>query len=312
MLKRLSIILLSAIMICTLTGCSNVFKADTPSLEEKVDEEIEYLDSEIISLLNSLNSIIYTNYKVVPTEVKQSNTASNPNSQMNESGGTQNSEQKESLETSGEGGENSQQSSGGKSSSSEKSSKTDQKTLKMEPNTILSINTSQIDWNKTKSDIEILYTAWITVRIDMKELGINEELLNNFSMELNDTIIAIKNEDKTKTMQSLVNMYSILYEFINSYCDDRFKVYTIEAKKHTLAAYNYIENSKWEEAENQLEQSEQKFGNVENFGNIQENKKVDIERANVLIKEMKDSLQLKDKEVALLKYKDLIQELSIL
>lgn len=329
MLKKVFLVVSLSLIVCMLSGCKNVFKTDTPSVEEKVDEEMEYLDSEIIAMLNSLNSIIYTNYKVVPTEVKQSNTASNSNVQMNESGSSQGAEQKESLETSGESSSSTEQQSNGQSASSQGSSggsgqsssggsqqgsgnKSDIKTLKMEPNTILSVQNTNIDWLKTQSDIEIFYTAWITAKIDLKDLGVPDELLDKFSRELNNTTLAIKNQDKIKTMDGLVNMYSVLSEFANSYCGDRHTISTIETKRCTLTAYNYIENANWEEAKNQISEAEQKFEYIKNSDNIEANKKVDIARVSVLIKEMKDSLELQNKEIALLKYKDLIQELSII
>lgn len=317
MLKKIILVFALSLIICILSGCKNVFKTDTPSIEEKVDKEVEYLDSEIIAMLNSLNSIIYTNYKVIPTEVKQSNTASNPNTQMNESSASQSSEQKDSLETSGESSPSTEQQSNGKSDSGQGSSqssdkKSDVETLKMEPNTILSIQNTTIDWVKTQSNIEILYTAWITAKIDLSDLGVTDELLDKFSGELNNTTIAIKNQDKIKTMDGLVKMYTVLLELVNSYCSDRNFISIIETKENTLLAYNYIENSNWEEAKNQMEQAQKKFEYIKNSDSIDDNKKVDILRVSVLIKEMQHSLELKDKELVLLKYKDLIKELSLI
>lgn len=310
MIKKIFIILLLVPIVIMLSGCNNVFKTETPSLVDKLHEEIEYLDSELIAMLNNLNGITYVNYRVIPSEVKQTDTASNPNTQMNESGSSPNAEQKESLETSGESAssQTDQQNDNSKSSSTEES---DTKTYKMEETSSLNINNS-IDWNEIKSNIEIVYTAWITIKLDLEELKISEDIINKFSKELNLTILAIKNENKIESMQGLSNMYGILPEFIKNISDDKFKLYTLETKKNTIAVYNCIENSKWEEAKDSINLAKETFKSTNNIENIEEYKKGDIKRVVALLDELSTSLELKDKELALLKYKGLIQELSIL
>ena len=55
-----------------LTGCGK--KQDEEDLKkEKVMEEIEYLDTKFISLMNLFNNISFTNYKVVSEEIKSEN-----------------------------------------------------------------------------------------------------------------------------------------------------------------------------------------------------------------------------------------------
>lgn len=319
MFKKICLVTTLVIIVILLSGCTTVFKGETPSLEQKVDEEIEYMESEIIAMLNSLNNITYTNYKVVPTEVKQSNIVNNLDTQLGQTY-EQDSQKEDSLETSGEsttgteqkGGQlSNEQSDYSKQSGSNNSS--DIKTYKMETSTLLDVTGyTQIDWSKIKSNIEILYTSWITMKIDLKEIGVSEDLLNNFSNEVNNTTISIKNEDKQQTMQGLTKMYYLLYEFVNSYSDNEYKISSIKTKMHTLSAYYYIEESKWEEAIKEMEGAEQVFEHMKNSSEIEEYKKVDIERSIILIVEMKNALQYADKELALLKYKNLIQELSVL
>ncbi len=328
MIKKIYLVFLLLIIVFILSGCTNIFKPNTPKLDEKVNEEIKYIDSELIAILNSLNGIIYTNYKVMPKEVKQSNLVSNPDSQMNGTGNKKSSDQKESIESSGENGNRSQES--GKNDSQDsventsKDSKSNSKsqnndtekaevtTLKMEPNTLLSINNVEIDWNKLKSDIEILYASWITVKMDLKEIGVSENQLNSFSNELNNVIICIKNENKSNTFNSLVNVYSILYEFLNSYSDDKFKICVAETKKYTILTYQSIENNDFEKAKKEIDKTKEIFSNIWNYRNSSECKTAEFEKTNVLIIELENSIALKDKELSFLKYKVLIQELSIL
>lgn len=306
MARKLLLTILLIIIIFTLCGCTNIFKADTPSLEEKVDEELRYIDSEVISMLNSFNGIIYTNYKVIPSEIKQTNTASNPNNQMNESGSTTSSEQKESQETSSES-----TSSSSKSQGNTQEKKSEVNTLKMEPNTILD-NKHNINWNKIKSNIEILYSSWITIKLDLEKLGVQTELLNEFSDELDKSMISIKKEDTTAAIENLTNLYDILSQFVVMCSNDNYKISIYKTKKSVLYTYKCINDEKWDEAGLKIKEAENTFKEIKDTNNTEDNRRINIQRSNILIKELDKCLQLKDKEVALVKYKALIQELTIL
>ena len=58
---------------------SNNSQNDTETLKSKTDEEITYLDTTIVSLMNGLNNITYSNYKVTEEVTKEDkNSKSNP------------------------------------------------------------------------------------------------------------------------------------------------------------------------------------------------------------------------------------------
>lgn len=54
-------------LIFSLTGCSNNQK--TAELQGKVETEIDYLNVELINMMNKLNNISFANYKVGIQEV---------------------------------------------------------------------------------------------------------------------------------------------------------------------------------------------------------------------------------------------------
>ena len=66
------------IMALLLSGCMNSNNKDK-SLEQKVNTEISYIDSELVSIVNELNNISYENYKLDVQEIQ---------SQPTESGGS--------------------------------------------------------------------------------------------------------------------------------------------------------------------------------------------------------------------------------
>ena len=67
-LKNIISSIIIFILLITLTGCDNKDK-DESLLNEKVSEELKYLDLEVVSLINSLNNITIENYKISAKEI---------------------------------------------------------------------------------------------------------------------------------------------------------------------------------------------------------------------------------------------------
>lgn len=67
MKKILKSIFIFFIIILILSGCS--VNSNNVSLNDKVKQELLYLDTEIISLINLLNNISIQNYKIDTKEI---------------------------------------------------------------------------------------------------------------------------------------------------------------------------------------------------------------------------------------------------
>jgi len=94
-LKKILQIICALLIIFVLTGCQK--QNDNELLKQKVDEEIQYLDTSLVSLLNRLNNISFENYYVTTEKVKL-NSAS-----QNSPGSNKQSEENSSSEQSVEG-----------------------------------------------------------------------------------------------------------------------------------------------------------------------------------------------------------------
>lgn len=69
--RKILIAFLVLILFFSLTGCSKSKEDENKDKKEKVNSEISYLDTKIITILNSLNNISFSNYKVVAENVKE-------------------------------------------------------------------------------------------------------------------------------------------------------------------------------------------------------------------------------------------------
>mgnify|MGYP000481361253 FL=1 len=131
-------------MNCNLSIHYNKFHGSKKELREKVNEELDYLDTHILSILNNLNNINLENYKITSERVEIEEKSKKPSS--GNSGGSQET-------ATGQGGKESS----GKSEDNKSSPKID--TTKMETDAVLEANQNDVDWKVIKYEIEINHGA---------------------------------------------------------------------------------------------------------------------------------------------------------
>lgn len=307
--KRIIVVILMIFIVFTLTGCSEK-KSEEELSKEKIDQELQYLDTKFVSIMNMLNNISFTNYKVTSENVKEENDKSKESS----SGSGQDSESSSEGESSSDSksGEESNSSSGSESGG-EADNKQENKIYKLTEENILSLDSnSDIQWDLIKSEIENLYSIWTTIAIDMHTAGINSDDILEFNVLLDNLAMQAKEENKQGALDNLSKLYNLLPKYLNSYSEDNIKKSVLNTKAHLLSAFCMVNSDKWEDMSAEMSKANQEFSTVINNVNIDKNKKLNVNRAYLLLKEAQNSTDVKDKEVFLLKYKNAIQELNML
>lgn len=253
------------------------------------EEEITYLDTKLLSLINYLNNIDLQNYKVVLTKVETSNSASSDNSS----------------------GQKSQSNDGEDSAESGTDSK--ETTLsKMEQETIIS-ETPEIDWKSIEGELEILCSTWPSIVLDLYDLNINPEDILNFSGDLDETIINVKNKDKALSCMYLAKLYSYLPKFLDKSTGDEVKMRAIEVKTYIVNAYSFAETDNWLKMEEEVTKAENILTSLVNDARlVDSDKKYNINKAYILVEELKKSLGTKDKGIFYIKYKNVLEQLNII
>lgn len=183
-IKKIFLILIISLIIF-LTGCTNNEQQD---LVSKCNEQINYLDTKLFSMANSLNNIPVYNYKLTSQEAKiQEETSQGSNSGQSSSSGGQS------------------ESGGGTSGGSDNGSASEQQNqqtisiTQMDPNSVL-ISNSDIDWKSVKTDIEGLHEVWGTIILDLYKLNLDNNNILGFSADLDSTTTAIKSENKAQSL----------------------------------------------------------------------------------------------------------------
>lgn len=311
-LKRIIVVILMIFIGFTLTGCSEKQSEEELS-KEKIDQELQYLDTKFVSLMNMLNNISFINYKVTSEDIKEEKNESKENSsdsgQDNKS--SSESESSSDSESGGESNSNSGSESGGEAGSTD--NKQENKIFKLTEENILSLDSSSdIQWDLIKSEIENLYSIWTTITIDMHTAGINSDDILEFNTLLDSLAMQAKEENKQGALDNLSKLYNLLPKYLNSYSGDEIKKSVLNTKAHLLSAFCMVNSDKWEDMSAEMLKANQEFSTIINNVNIDKNKKLNVNRAYLLLKEAQNSIEAKDKEVFLLKYKNAIQELNML
>lgn len=309
-LRNIAIICILAIILFSLTGCSN--KNNEENIIEKVDQEIGYLDGKIIEITNRLNNLSFENYKVISEDIKEEKSSSggNDSSSKNESKDSSNSSS-DGSETNG-GDVSNKQSSSGEGISSEVDSEKS-KIFKMSESLILKNNINQnndIEWEEIQKDVQNIYTIWPTISLDLAKVGINNNDMLRFNNILDDIAIEAKNNNKETSLENLTNMYALISDFKNYSSESEINKNVMNTKSSILKSYYFVNIDNWEEASKNLKMASDIFTSVVTEKDNYQNKDLNINRANILLQDLKNSINKNDKQVFFVRYKNLLQELN--
>lgn len=296
-MKKFKKIFVFFLIICilTLTGCSK--KEDKKELREKVNEELDYLDTHILSILNNLNNINLENYKITSERVEIEEKSKKPSS--GNSGGGQET-------ATGQGGKESS----GKSEDNKSSPKID--TTKMETDAVLEANQNDVDWKVIKYEIENLNQSWSVILLDLYSLNIGNDDIVSFSKCLNDCIISIKNENKVDSLKNVAKLYSYIPIYEKAMSAENSMQNIKQTKSFLVNAYSFVEQGNWSEVQSNINECEKAFKSVVNDIEFAKKNEYKVNKTYILVKELQNSLDLQDKEVFYIKYKNLLESINTL
>jgi len=273
-------------IIFALTIFSNA--ENTESTEEKNEEEVKYLDTKLLSLINYLNNINLKNYMLVQTKIESESSESSSSSKKEQ----KNNEQEDSTEN----------------GTDEK-----EKTLsKMEQETIVT-NEGEVSWKTIEGELEVLSATWPTIVLDLYKLEVSSEDIIKFSNDLDQAITQVKNKDKALSCMYFAKLYGYLPTFLNKSNTEEIRREALEAKTYIVNAYAYAETENWDKMKTEIEKAENIFSNLVNDAKyVNDERQYNINKVYILIEELKNSLSTKDTGIFYLKYKNTIEEINIL
>ena len=301
------IFLIIVIVVLSFTVYATVSK-DTDKIEkEKRIAEFEYLESELVDIFNELNNIQMSNYNVSVNNITsltkkedEGKSNSNSDSEKNQQGGQQ----------SGASSSNSQN----ENQSSNKSNNSEtkqQKEYSLKRNAILT-NNEEINWDDIKNKIEIVYLSIPTITLDLYKYNINQDDILNFNKEFDNLTVVIKQNNKQDSLIQLSKLYDFMPKFAQSIYDDDLRKTIIETKSNILKAYSKLDNNNWNDISNDIKQASNSYSKLLTNPNIDRSKQYNISKIYVMINELQNAVQVQDKQIFLIKYKNIIEEMNVI
>lgn len=284
-------------------------------LNAKVSSELEYIEEKFVNLFNKMNNIEYENYKITVKDVEKSE------SNDKESGATTTGEEKSGntsssdLQSSGgsQGGDSQGGSSEGSNSSQGESSSeqaADNQMYELQAIGVLTQD-SQIDWEKTKTEVENIYVSIPTITLDLYQTNVNQQDILDFNSKFDNLTVAIKNENKQETLQNLIEVYKYMPTFAEAVSQNsNIKKTALDTKLNIFQGYSKLDSGDWTTISNDIQTGIQTFAKLLTDAQIEEQKQYTINKIYVMINELKSASEKKDVEIFLIKYKNLIEELN--
>lgn len=268
-------------------------KDENSDIKEKANAELEYIDGKLTNLFNEINNIKFNGYTISATDISQNDTS------------TQSEEQTSNSSSSSSG--NSSGSSNNSSEEKKENEKQEQYTLK---ETGILNNKEEINWEEIKKEVENLYPSLSSMTIDLYKTSINQQEILGFNNEFDNLINAVKNEDKEATLDELSKLYNYIPKFKQSCSDTNIEIIISNTKNYLFKAYSILDSEKWNNISANINEAIQEYTKLVTDIENKNNKQYNINKAYIMINEMQNAIKLEDKEVFLIKYKNLLEELE--
>ena len=104
---------------------------------------------------------------------------------------------------------------------------------------------------------------------------------------------------KQKLWHGLSKVYDYLPKFIN---DNETYKNIIETKSYIIKAYSKLDKQNWDDISNDMQKAIDSYSNLMKNTNIDTNKQYSMNKAYVMINELKNAVDIKDTSIFLIKY----------
>jgi hypothetical protein len=273
--------------------------------KEKTETEIQRIELSFVNMFNELNNIKFENYRINTSQINKEDLKDNSSSSASET--TPSSGGSSSSESSSSGDQGESQKENGSSQSSEESKENQNYEMKLSG---VLTNNSDINWENLKNEVEILYSAIPSLTIDLYKININKEKITNFNQEYDNLMKAIKEENKQNALDALANLYNYLPDFIENSTDDTNEKILIKTKNNVFKAYSLLDKNDWNAITENVNLANQEFTKMLTNSQSSNKNQYIINKAYVQINELQNSTKTKEKEIFLIKYKNLLEELE--
>ena len=302
-MKKYKILCIICIIVTVFIGSFLIYKVvaskkDDDDIYNKTFAEVQHIDSKLTEIFNKMNNINMENFELVEEKIEDNNSNNSSSSQDSQasSGGQQSN--------------NSDNSNGDSSNKNSSKSQEDNKKYTLKETGVLT-SSADINWDVVKNEVEKLYPSIYPATLDLYKVGVGQEQIVSFNSEFDNLTIAVKDEDKEKTLEELSKIYNYLPGFLEKCTNEEKEKVVINTKNQILKAYSLLEKEDWNGILDNINNASKTFTTlVTSTENKEQNNQYNINKTYIMINELKNAAELKDKDVFLIKYKNLLEELQ--
>lgn len=171
-------------------------------------------------------------------------------------------------------------------------------------------NRNEISWSEIKKEIEQLNESWTVIIIDLYALDVKKENILEFSDKLNASMMAIKNEDKIKSLTSLADLYASIPQFLNDIDAEENMQKIRQTQSHVINAYVLAEDIQSSDINQHIGKAIEVYSEVMTNIDYTKDKTEKINKIYVLLNELENSLEDKNADIFYLKYKNFMKEIQ--
>lgn len=303
--KKISIVFIIIIVILLIVVIwASIASETTTDIRNKALAEIKYFESKIIYMFNALNNIEFENYQISVEDINEKSKKSSQS--KNDSSGGESSE-----ESSGDSSSSEEGSGESENNSQNVEEQKENKEYSLNAKGVLT-NNEQINWDYIKKEAEILENSISSLMLDLYEISQNNNEIINFNNDYDSLLIQLKNEDKQKTLEALNKVYSYIPIFVG-YCNEGEQNNIIISTKQSIYnAYTILDNEDWELISKYVQEASDKFAKLLTNINVENKNQYSINKCYILLNGLKNATKEQDKEIFLIKYKNLLEDLNSL
>lgn len=169
-----------------------------------------------------------------------------------------------------------------------------------------------IKWDDIKIKIERLYQIWNTISLDLHSINIENSFVLAFSDYLNSSTQNINKQNKTKSMENINKLYQLLPKYSEGYMPNSKETNMLKIKGNIVNAYCLISEEKWQEAKIELSSASKQFTNLLNSVTQNVNNQTTVNQCYIIVNELNKSINLKDKDIFLIEYKNLMEKMEMI
>lgn len=309
MKKNIIIILVSIIVVILVLSSLVVFASNGKqelTLEEKVTQELKYIDSYLVSMLGDFNGLHIGNFLKEDNSSEWQFDSIQDNSKLQSNNETTN-------EADNAGGNSKQDSKNQEESQSKDHLINSKPNSKETQNGILSNQGKYVtQWETIQTQIENLYQTWNTISIDLNSLNIDGKSILAFNDFLNTSTQYIKKKNKVAAMEEIIKLYQLLPKYSQNYKPNSKETNVLEIKNAVVTAYVYVTNNDWEAAKKQLSGAITQFTNLLNSVGQNFQNQTLVNQCYILVNELNKAIGLQDKEIFFIQYQNLVGKMDII